>query len=111
MSQGRNTRSGTSDDEGGDISDLGRLEVSLRSLFETQNQRLVQTLNNNNMNIEQNAKSIFEINDLLVGLSMQVTKLVASKTKGSENTNSITPLDKESPSNEHLNSILPFLPK
>lgn len=79
MGQGRNTRAGTSDDEGGDHSDLGRMEVNLRNLFETQNQRLVQTCNNNNVNIEQNAKSITELNELAIGLSIQVAKLISSE--------------------------------
>ena len=80
MGHGRTTRAGTSDDEGGEhsIPDLNRIEVSLRTMLEDQNQRLINTCNNNNVNIEQNAKSIAELNQLLLGLSMQVAKLVES---------------------------------
>ena len=45
---------------------------------------MMQVCNNNNRNIEQNTKSIAEINELLLGLSMQVSKLLTSEGKGSE---------------------------
>lgn len=85
MAQGKNTRSGAVSDEETERTDFRRIEVNLNSLFEAQNQRLIQTCNNNNLNIEQNAKSIAELNELLLGLSMQVSKLVANEGRGSAN--------------------------
>lgn len=85
----RNTRSTHSDDEGEGL-DLHRMEVSLRALLQTQNQRLIQACNNSNINIEQNAKSIAELNELLLGLSMQVAKLVKSDGHESTTTSSAT---------------------
>ncbi|XP_074342267.1 uncharacterized protein LOC141679753 [Apium graveolens] len=83
MGPGR-TRTGTSDDERDhSMTDLSRIEVNLNTLFEAQNQHLIQTCNNNNVNIEQNAKSIAELNDLILGLAAQVTKLVSSEGKTS----------------------------
>lgn len=61
------------------------MEVNLRTLLEDQNQRLLNTCNTNNVNIEQNAKSIAHLNDLILGLSMQVSKLVSSEVKDSDN--------------------------
>lgn len=109
MGAGRNTRSGaTSEDEGGDMADLSRIEVNLQTLFEAQNQRLVQTCNNNNLNIEQNAKNIAELNDLLLGLSMQVSKLVSTEGKDSEGVSHSRNTEKDTPTSETQNRYPTF---
>lgn len=94
MAQGRNTRStDASEEEGahsGTQTDLHRLEVTLRTLLEEQNQRLVKTCHSNSQNISQNAKSIAALNELIVGLSMQITKLVPSEGRISESTRNST---------------------
>lgn len=103
------TRAGaTSDEEGGEASDVGRIEVSLRTLFEAQSQRLIQMCNNNNLNIEQNAKSIAELNELLLGLSMQVSKLVANDGKESWDISNGRSNDRDSISQFHQNRTYPF---
>lgn len=73
-----------SDDEGGD---LQRLEVNVRNLLEEQNKRLLDSCSANAQNINQNAKSISALNDLIVGLSMQINKLISQDgTPGSSRT-------------------------
>lgn len=86
MAQGRNTRA--TDNVGEETSttttDLHRLEVSVRALLEEQNQRLMQSNLTNTQNISQNAKSIAALNELIVGLSMQISKLVSNEGRSSE---------------------------
>ncbi|KAL8127908.1 hypothetical protein AgCh_014740 [Apium graveolens] len=90
MAQGRNTRDGANSDEEGERTDLHRMEVNLRSLLEEQNQRLIQACNNSSANIDQNAKNIVDLNELVLGLSMQVAKLVSHEGKESAHTSSDT---------------------
>lgn len=86
MAQGRNTRTSDNvgDEASGSTTDLHRLEVSVRALLEEQNQRLMQSFHTNAQNIGQNAKSISALNELIVGLSMQVSKLVSNEGRTSE---------------------------
>lgn len=78
MAQGRTTRaSDHSDDEGTD--QRYRLEVTVRTLLEEPNQRLVHSCSANAQNITQNAKSISALNELIVGLSVQINKLLSSE--------------------------------
>lgn len=99
MAHGRITRSGEGSDGEGKRPDLHRMEVNLRALLESQNQRLIQACNNSNVNIEQNAKNIVEINELLLGLSVQVAKLVNSEEKESANGSHHTGGDRDNTGN------------
>ncbi|KAL8089286.1 hypothetical protein AgCh_038908 [Apium graveolens] len=89
MAQRRNNKFGEGSDGEGERPDLQRMEVSLRSLLETQNQRLIEACNNSSVNIEQNVKNIAELNELMLGLSIQVAKLVNNEERdfgeGSQN--------------------------
>lgn len=66
----------------GDVSDPHQIEVNLKNLIEGYNQQAVSN--------SENTCDIAEINDLLVGLSMQITKLVRNKN-GTENTHGWLP--------------------
>ncbi|XP_021773518.1 uncharacterized protein LOC110737466 [Chenopodium quinoa] len=72
----KNSDHNTDDTEAMTAADLQKLESSLRSLLDEQCKTLNETNSTNNLNISQNTKSIYELHDLMVGLSVQVTKLI-----------------------------------
>lgn len=68
----------------------------------------MQACNHNNVNIEQNAKSIAELNELLLGLSVQVSKLVANDGKESENVSNDRNHDRDTNFQPYQNRQHPF---
>lgn len=107
------TRSGTSDDEGGEHGhpDFSRMEVSLRTLLEAQNQCLIAACTNNVVNIEQNVKSISELNDLILGLSAQVAKLVYPDSFDSDSKDNSHEMVRDNHSNDIHNRFSSYAAK
>lgn len=48
-------------------------------MLEDQNLKISEACNNNSLNIDRNARSITEMNDLMCGLSVQLSKLIADR--------------------------------
>lgn len=68
------------------------METSLKALIEEQSKKVTDSCIANSLNIDRNAKSISELNDLIMGLSLQVTKLAADKTNQISEKENATPL-------------------
>lgn len=63
--------------------EIKKLESMLKGMLDQQNQKLDEACSNTSLNVDRNARSIAEMNDLVCGLSVQVSKLVADKNSGS----------------------------
>lgn len=97
------TKSSRTNESDGDAwaTELQKLEATLKSLMEEQNKKVNDACHSNSLNIDRNTKSISELNDLILGLSVQLTKALADK----QNTNELTvspspsspPFDRPSP--------------
>lgn len=59
--------------------EIQKLEVTLKTLLEEQNQKMIENSNLNSTNIDKNTRSIAELNELMLGLSLQITKLVSNE--------------------------------
>lgn len=90
MAQGRNNRSTDATEEKGGQSGLHRLEATVKALLEEQNQRMIQACQTNTQNITQNAKSIAALNELIVGLSMQISKIASNEGRSSDSSRTNT---------------------
>lgn len=76
------SRSGKSTD-GDDAPDIHRLEVLLKSLLDEHSSRLDMTCQQQGLTIADNAKAISEINNMLVGVSVQLNKLLSDTERSS----------------------------
>lgn len=55
------------------------LKTALEAALEEQNKKVSEACHNNSLNVDKNAKSIAELNELILGLSVQLNKLVLDR--------------------------------
>ncbi|KAL8156902.1 hypothetical protein AgCh_001854 [Apium graveolens] len=73
---------GSKSNDGDDANpDPHRLEVIHNDLLEEQSSKLDNTYPQQRVTIAENAKSISKLNDMILGISVQLTKLISDKEK------------------------------
>uniref|UniRef100_A0A803N5L5 Retrotransposon gag domain-containing protein n=1 Tax=Chenopodium quinoa TaxID=63459 RepID=A0A803N5L5_CHEQI len=58
--------------------EIKKLEQTMKSLLQDQGRKLDNACRTNSLNIDKNCKSISELNDLMLGLPVQITKLISN---------------------------------
>uniref|UniRef100_A0A803MT80 Integrase catalytic domain-containing protein n=1 Tax=Chenopodium quinoa TaxID=63459 RepID=A0A803MT80_CHEQI len=56
--------------------EIKKLEQTMKTLLQDQGRKLDRACRTNNLNIDKNCKSMSKLNDLMLGLSVQITKLI-----------------------------------
>ncbi|KAL8148579.1 hypothetical protein AgCh_005810 [Apium graveolens] len=82
---------------------VGEFTITLQA-----NQRLIEAYNNSSVNIERNAKNIVELNELLLGLSVQVAKIVNNKERDSGIGSQNSGADRNNNNGNNGNRFQPF---
>lgn len=67
--------------------DPHRLELIIKSLLDEQSSKLGSTYQQQGFTISENAKAISALNDMILGVSLQLNQLMAEKGVGSSDSN------------------------
>lgn len=86
MGHGKNTRQGEATEGEGTSNELQKLEVNLKTLLEEHSKKIDVVCTTQNSHIAQNTKAIADVNDLVLGLTVQISKLVNGGRDGSSGT-------------------------
>ena len=94
------TRSNNPPADDNSPNDLEKLEVNLKTMLESFNEKLETNYVQQGLAIADNTKSIAELNDMMLGISVQFTKLMTEKEKTSP-PNSLMHLENSGGSQNH----------
>lgn len=106
MVQTKNSRSNEIVDSESLAFELQKLEFSLKSTLEEQNKHVNEACQSNSLNIDKNAKAIGELNDLVLGLSVQLTKLVSEKSPDENSLSNLAVITRDKQNSHHFSSRL-----